>query len=70
MFPREFPGGSWVKDLVLSLRWLRFDLARELPHAMGEAKKKVLLSQKKLEQLSTQFRVEPKRLRGRGVSAA
>lgn len=45
-------------------------LARELTHAMGEAKKKVLLSQKKLEQLSTQFRGEPKRLRGRGVSAA
>ena len=42
----EFPGGLTVKDLALSLLWLRFLLAwvqfqaMELLHAIGMAKKK------------------------------
>ena len=42
----EFPGGSGVKDLVLSLlwlgslRWRRFSLAWEFLHGMDSAKKK------------------------------
>ena len=33
----EFPGGLVVKDLVLSLRWLRFDPTWELMYVAGKA---------------------------------